>query len=141
MERYFIFRNVLIMELLVLYHPTDCQLYTMGNVITLLLMVAYLVMLTWKKTSAHFLDILMYVYLNGYNVTMKDRDMNFLEPIENVLPWRTNKKMPIAKERIVVLFTDDYMDVDYAINFCLFWGCVKKWTYVKDVTIKRYLVR
>lgn len=71
---------------------------------------------------------------------MKREDMNFLEPIMNVLPWRNNKKMPLAKERIVVLFTDGMMDVDYAINFVLFWGLVKKWTYVKDVTIKRYLM-
>lgn len=69
---------------------------------------------------------------------MKEKDLNFLEPIMNLLPWRKNRKMPIAKEKIVVQFDDDTIDVDYAINFWLFWSHVKKWTYVKDVTIKRY---
>lgn len=70
---------------------------------------------------------------------MTREDIKFLEPILDMLPWNNGKKMPLAKERIVVFFKDGSLSFDYAINFILFWRYVEMWTYFENVIAKRYI--
>ena len=58
------------------------------------------------------------------------------EMLSNLLKkliWHENKDMPMAKEKIVVIYSDGSMGCDYAINKVLYWPKVERWVYVSEI--------